>query len=77
MVIFLHQTTVVQMIKLISVLFVSFISLSLFAQTNDDVITTESYKGIQYIIEETPDVCCYVINSAYATFEDNSTREYV
>lgn len=71
----LHQINVVQMIKSIIVLFVSFIPLSLFAQTNDDVITTESYKGIQYIIEETPDICYYVINSAYSTFEDNCTRE--
>lgn len=71
----LHRMTVAQLIKLTIVLFVFFIPLSLFAQTNNDVVTTESYNGVQYIIEETPDVCYYVINSAYSTFEDNSTRE--
>ena len=75
----LHQLSVVQMIKLFTVLSVFFTPLSLHSQTNDDdddsIVTTELYNGIQYIIEEEPDVCYYVINSAYSAFQKSCTKE--
>ena len=75
----LYQMSVVQMIKLFTVLSVSFIPLSLHAQTNDDdddsIVTTELYNGVQYIMEEEPDVCYYVINSAYLAFQKSCTKE--
>lgn len=72
----LHQMSAVQMIKSIVILSVFFIPLSLFSQTNDDeIITTEWYNGTQYIVEESPDICFYVVNSSYSTFSQNCTRE--